>query len=191
MQSHWHATVHFKTLPKALQASFHSECFTSDCPHLHLEHNDDSSRSTQKNPEQIKHSVASHKVSYSTTGKRLGKNWLNGGGQRYQPLQTNKNTKTYSTPRLTKHFDTYRDALKIYLKDSQDKCGTFWKVCPITSKVKLIQHFRKLASYHQSNIVIVRLFCFFNSWIKIWESLIVKSWTKICFKLCDIVFNHS
>ncbi len=97
---------------------------------------------------ELQASLASVKVSVhdSTIRKRLGKNGLHGRVPRPKPLLSKKNIKTHlSFPRI--HLDDPQD----HLDDPQE--NTLWTdetkvellegVCPITSGVKVTQHFRK------------------------------------------------
>ncbi|KAF7640693.1 hypothetical protein LDENG_00022540, partial [Lucifuga dentata] len=102
---------------------------------------DDSSRRSQKNPEQhLKASLASVKDSVhdSTIRKRLGKNGIHGRVPRRKPLLTKKNTKA----RLTfakKHLDDPQDFWENILWTDETKVELFGSV--------------KLTAFQKKNII--------------------------------------
>ncbi len=99
---------------------------------------------------ELQASLASVKVSVpdSTIRKRLGKNGLHGRVPRPKPLLSKKNIKA----RLSfarKHLDDPQDFWENTLWTDETKLNFLEGVVPITSGVKVTQHFRKRTSYQQ------------------------------------------
>ncbi len=99
---------------------------------------------------ELQASLASVKVSVhdSTIRKRLGKNGLHGRVPRRNPLLSKRTNRLVSAlPEnilmIPKTFG------KIICGLTRQKCNILEGVCPITSGVKVTQHFRKIKSYQQ------------------------------------------
>uniref|UniRef100_A0A803KF20 Transposase Tc1-like domain-containing protein n=1 Tax=Xenopus tropicalis TaxID=8364 RepID=A0A803KF20_XENTR len=104
-------------------------------------------RTTSK---ELQASLASIKVSVhdSTIRKRLGKNGLHGRFPRRKPLLSKKNIKA----RLNfakKHLNDCQDFGKIPCGPTRQKLNFLEGACPVTSGVKVTQHFRKRTSCQQ------------------------------------------
>ncbi len=99
---------------------------------------------------ELQASLASVKVSVhdSTIRKRLGKNGLHGRVPRPKPLLSKKNIKAHLSF-ARKHLDYPQDFWENTLWTDETKVEHLEGVCPITSGVKVTQHFRKRTSYQQ------------------------------------------
>ncbi len=109
-------------------------------------------RTTSK---ELEASLASIKVSVhdSTIRKRLGKNGIHGRVPRQKPFLTKKNTKACLT--FTKKYLDYPQDFWANILWTDETFNILEGVCPVTSGVKLTQHFIKRTSYQQSNMVVV------------------------------------
>ncbi len=97
---------------------------------------------------ELQASLASVKVSVhdSTIRKRLGKNGLHGRVPRPKPLLSKKNIKAHLSFDILMIPKTFG---KILCGLTRQKFNFLEGVCPITSGLKVTQHFRKRTSYQQ------------------------------------------